>query len=143
RDHQSWQGTASELQAGLDGAIDSAETLGRWLRKPENLRRLRVVGFTVEQHKAKTRDRSRLIHIERGQLDESDGTLAANPSPTTEAQITTHHAERKTRRNRRHTGRHNRPHTGRRKSRHMGRHKIRPNRPTVRKRNNRRKSRHA
>ena len=131
---QSWQGTASELMNQLSGAIDSAEALGRWLKKPENRRRLKLSGFEVQKKKSKGRDRSRLIRIERGQLDGSDGVLAANPSPITKVR-SIHHAERKSRRK----SRRDRRHTGRRKKRHIGRHNIRPNRPTVRKRNNRRK----
>jgi uncharacterized protein (DUF927 family) len=84
RDRASWQGTASQLQVELKGAIDSPEALGRWLKKDENLRRLKLSGFTIVQAKDKDRNRSRLIHIERGQLDGSDG-VSANPSPTTEA----------------------------------------------------------
>ena len=131
---QSWQGTASELMNQLSGAIDSAEALGRWLKKPENRRRLKLSGFEVQKKKSKGRDRSRLIRIERGQLDGSDGVLAADPSPITKVR-SIHHAGRKSRRK----SRRYRRHTGHRKKRHIGRHNIRPNRPTVRKRNNRRK----
>jgi uncharacterized protein (DUF927 family) len=80
RDRQSWQGIASELKNQLDGAIDSAEALGRWLKKSENLRRLKVAGFTVEQRKSKTRDRSKFIRIERGRMDSSDSFSATPPS---------------------------------------------------------------
>ena len=147
---QSWQGIASELVNQLNGAIDSARALGWWLKKPESLRRLKLSGFEVRKRKSKGRDRSRLIRIERGRLDVSDSVLAENASQTTEVRPT-HHVERKRRRNRRHnrrhTGRHNkghmgRHHMGRHKRRHMGRHKVRPKCPNVRKRNNRRKSRH-
>jgi hypothetical protein len=61
----SWQGTASELKNKLDGATDSADSLGRWIKKPENLTKLRLAGFNVVQSKSRTRDRSKLIRIER------------------------------------------------------------------------------
>jgi hypothetical protein len=64
-DQLSWQGTASELKSKLDGAIDSADSLGRWIKKSENLTKLRLAGFNVVQSKSKTRDRSKLIRIER------------------------------------------------------------------------------
>jgi hypothetical protein len=145
-ERQSWQGIASELVDQLNGAIDSARALGWWLKKSENLRRLKLSGFEVRKGKSKDRNRSRLIRIKRGRLDVSDSVLATNASQTTEVRPT-HHVERKRRHNRRHTGRHKRcdmgrHHMGRHKRRHMGRHKVRPKCPNVRKRNNRRKSRH-
>jgi hypothetical protein len=82
RNRQSWQGRASELKSQSNGAIDSAEALGRWLKKSENLRRLKVAGFTVEQRKSKTRDRSKLIHIERGRMDGSDSSFRKSEPPS-------------------------------------------------------------
>jgi hypothetical protein len=70
RGRQSWQGTASELKSQLNIAIDSPEALGRWLKKPENLQRLKLAGFKVVQSKSRTRDRSKLIRIERGRSDD-------------------------------------------------------------------------
>jgi hypothetical protein len=128
-ERESWQGTASELKDQLHGAIDSAEAVGRWLGKSENLRRLKQSGFKVRKGKSKGRDRSRLICIERGQLDGSDGIFATGPAPTIKARGRPHRTTRPHR---------TRPHG----ARHMRRHKVRPNRPTVRKRNNRRKSHH-
>jgi uncharacterized protein (DUF927 family) len=64
-DRPSWQGSATQLKAQLDGAVESAEALGRWLRKTENLKRLKLAGFKVVKGKAKSRDRSRLICIDR------------------------------------------------------------------------------
>jgi hypothetical protein len=65
RGRPAWQGTASQLQTGLDGAIDSPDSLGRWLRKPENLQGLQLAGFKVVLQRDTARDRSRLIRIER------------------------------------------------------------------------------
>jgi hypothetical protein len=62
---QSWQGTASQLLTELNGAVDSPEALGRWLKKSENVQRLKVAGIEIAQTKAKTRDRAKLIRIER------------------------------------------------------------------------------
>jgi uncharacterized protein (DUF927 family) len=64
-DQESWQGTASQLKAKLNGAIDSADSLGRWIKKSKNLTKLKLAGFDVMQRKSKTRDRARLIRIER------------------------------------------------------------------------------
>jgi hypothetical protein len=60
-----WEGTASQLLTELNGAVDSAESLGRWLRKSENVRRLKAVGFEIAPTKDTTRNRTRLIRIER------------------------------------------------------------------------------
>jgi hypothetical protein len=65
RDRPSWQGTASQLVSQLNGAFNSAEALGRWLETPENLDRLEKAGFRVVKRRTETRDRSRLITIER------------------------------------------------------------------------------
>jgi uncharacterized protein (DUF927 family) len=108
-DRVSWQGTASQLMDHLHGAIDSAEALGRWLKDRENLQRLKLAGFQVVERRNKTRDRSRLIRIERGQLDGSDSVSAAEKQAS--SSLATHRQERRPK--------------GRR------RHKIRPNRPTV------------
>ena len=127
-ERQSWQGTASELMDQLHGAIDSPEALGRWLKKSENLRRLKLSGFEVQKGKSTGHDRSRLIHIGRvGQSDGSDSILATGPAPTTKVRTQRPHKTRPHR---------TRPH----RARHMRRHKVRPNRPTVRKRHNNRKS---
>jgi hypothetical protein len=64
-DRESWEGTASELKSGLDGAIDSADSLGRWIKKSENLTRLKSAGFIIVQQRQKTHVRARLIRIER------------------------------------------------------------------------------
>jgi Domain of unknown function (DUF927) len=61
----SWEGTASQLLAELNGAVASAESLGRWLRSPENARRLKAVGFKLAHTKDATRNRTKLIRIER------------------------------------------------------------------------------
>jgi hypothetical protein len=78
RDRQSWQGTASELTSHVNGAIGSAEALGKWLKKSENLRRLKLAGFRIVQRRDKARNRSKVIYIElfgvaRGRLVGSDG----------------------------------------------------------------------
>jgi hypothetical protein len=59
----SWKGTASQLVTKLNGAVDSPEALGRWLRKSENLQRLKLAGLEIAQGKDKTHNRSRLIRI--------------------------------------------------------------------------------
>ncbi len=64
-ERQSWEGTASQLLTELNGAVDSAESLGRWLRKSENVRRLKAVGFEIARTKDTTRNRTKLIRIER------------------------------------------------------------------------------
>ena len=78
RGKESWQGTASELLTKLNGtvAIDSAEALGRRLRRPENIQRLKWAGFQIVQYRDRTAKRSKMIRIERvragvdcGQLD--------------------------------------------------------------------------
>jgi len=61
----SWQGTASELLAKLNGAVDSPESLGHWLRKVENLQQLKTVGFEITKAKDRTPNRTKLIRIER------------------------------------------------------------------------------
>ncbi len=75
-DEPSWQGTASQLKARLNGAIDSADSLGRWIKKSENMTKLKLAGFKVMQRKSKTRDRARLIRIERVGV-EKNGRLDA------------------------------------------------------------------
>jgi hypothetical protein len=62
-ERQSWKGTASQLVTKLNGAVDSPEALGRWLRKSENLQRLKLAGLEIAQGKDKTHNRSRLIRI--------------------------------------------------------------------------------
>jgi uncharacterized protein (DUF927 family) len=120
---QSWQGTASELINQLNGAIDSARALGWWLKKSENLRRLKLSGFEVRKGKSKGHDRSRLIRIERvGRSDVSDGVLATGSAPTTEVRVRRSHRTRSHR------------------TRRTGRHKVHLKRPNVRKRHNRRRS---
>ena len=131
-ERQSWQGIASELMNQLNGAIDSPEALGRWLNKSDNLKRLKLSGFKAWKDKSKGHDRSRLILIERvGQSDSSDGILATDPAPTTEVRVRRSYRARRTRARR----------TQSHRTCHTGHHKVRPNRPTVRKRHNRRKHR--
>jgi hypothetical protein len=60
-----WEGTATQLLTELNDAVDSAESLGRWLRKSENVRRLNAVGFQITHTKDATRKRTKLIRIER------------------------------------------------------------------------------
>jgi hypothetical protein len=62
---KSWEGTASQLLPAMNGAVDSAESLGRWLRKAENVQRLKAVGLQITHAKSTTRDRTRSIRIER------------------------------------------------------------------------------
>jgi hypothetical protein len=47
------------------GVVDSPESLGRWLKNSENVKRLEVAGIKIAQTKAKSRDRTRLIRIEK------------------------------------------------------------------------------
>jgi uncharacterized protein (DUF927 family) len=62
----SWQGTASELLSQLNGAVASADSLGRWLRRPGNLQRLNAVGIEIAFGRDSTSsDHGRLIRIER------------------------------------------------------------------------------
>jgi hypothetical protein len=60
-----WEGTASQLSTELNGAVDSAESLGHWLRKSENVRRLNAVGFEIAHTRDTTPNRTKLIRIER------------------------------------------------------------------------------
>jgi hypothetical protein len=112
RDRQSWQGTASELKDQLNGAIDSAEAVGRWLKQPENQRRLKLSGLEVRKRRSKGRDRSKLILIERigGQLDGSDSISVSTAVDASSSSQATQLQGR-----------------GRK-----GRYKVRPIRPTVR-----------
>jgi hypothetical protein len=64
-DREAWEGTAAQLLAGLGGAIASPDSLGKWLRRSENLERLGVAGFKVVFHKSN----SRVIRIERCGVD--------------------------------------------------------------------------
>ena len=64
-DREAWEGTAAQLLAGLGGAIASPDSLGKWLRRSENLERLSVAGFKVVFHKSN----SRVIRIERCGVD--------------------------------------------------------------------------
>ena len=50
-ERQSWKGTASQLLTKLNGAVDSPEALGRWLRKSENLQRLKLAGLRSRRAK--------------------------------------------------------------------------------------------
>ena len=71
----SWEGTAEQLASKLNGAIESAESLGYWLNNSENVRRLQTMGFKVTKARAKTQERTRLIRIESttpGRLDGLD-----------------------------------------------------------------------
>jgi hypothetical protein len=61
----SWEGTASSLLSGLGDVFDSPEALGRWLKKPKKLQRLKLAGFEVAQHREKSLKRSKRIRIER------------------------------------------------------------------------------
>jgi putative DNA primase/helicase len=70
-DEPSWQGTASQLKTKLNGAIDSADSLGRWIKKSENVTKLKLAGFNVMQRKSKSRARARLIRIERVGVEKS------------------------------------------------------------------------
>ena len=60
-----WEGTASQLSTELNGAVDSAESLGHWLRKSENARRLKAVGFEIAHTRDTTPNRTKLLRIER------------------------------------------------------------------------------
>ncbi len=60
---QSWEGTPSQLLPELNGAVDSPESLGRWLRRRENVQRLNAVGFEIAV--SSPRNHTRLIRIER------------------------------------------------------------------------------
>jgi len=62
---QSWQGTASELLTELARVVDSPESLGRWLKNAENVQRLAGAGIKIAQIRAKSRDRTKLIRIEK------------------------------------------------------------------------------
>jgi hypothetical protein len=64
---QSWEGTATQLATAINGG--SAESLGRWLQKSENERRLKAAGFELSCEKAKTRNRTRLIRIKRFKVE--------------------------------------------------------------------------
>jgi hypothetical protein len=64
-----WEGTASQLLKDLsrlsNGVIKSPESLGRWLKKSENVQRLKAAGFEIEQTRDETRHRTKLIRIGR------------------------------------------------------------------------------
>jgi hypothetical protein len=62
---QCWEGTATQLSTGLNGAVDSPESLGHWLGEAENVRRLKAVGFAIAHTRDKTRNRTKLIGIKR------------------------------------------------------------------------------
>jgi hypothetical protein len=62
-ERQQWEGTASQLSKAING--DGAESLGRWLRKSDNVRRLKAAGFELVHSKAKTRERTKMIRIKR------------------------------------------------------------------------------
>jgi uncharacterized protein (DUF927 family) len=64
---QSWEGTATQLATAINSG--SAESLGRWLQKSENERRLKAAGFELSCDKAKTRKRTRLIRIKRSKAE--------------------------------------------------------------------------
>jgi hypothetical protein len=55
------------LATAINGG--SAESLGRWLQKSENERRLKAAGFELSCEKAKTRNRTRLIRIKRFKVE--------------------------------------------------------------------------
>jgi hypothetical protein len=59
-----WEGTATQLLTELNGAVHSAESLGRWLRKSDNVRRLKALGLEIEHTKDTTRKRTKSIRIE-------------------------------------------------------------------------------
>jgi hypothetical protein len=112
-DRQSWQGTASQLKDQLHGAFDSPEAVGRWLEERDNQQRLRLSGLEARKGKSKTRNRTRLIIIERtaGQLDGSDSVSVSRAVKRSSSS-----QRRKARKSRR---------------------KVRPNRPSVRNRKTR------
>ena len=62
-ERQAWEGTATQLAKAINGG--SAKSMGRWLQKSENERRLKAAGFELSCDKAKTRKRTRLIRIKR------------------------------------------------------------------------------
>jgi hypothetical protein len=63
-DRDEWKGTASELATAF-GNDHSGDTLGRWLKVAENVERLRAVGIKLTHTRSRTRDRKRLIQLER------------------------------------------------------------------------------
>jgi hypothetical protein len=68
-ERQSWEGTASQLLKDLsrlsNGVVESPEALGRWLKKPENLQRLEMAGVKIAETRDRSRNRTKLIRIER------------------------------------------------------------------------------
>jgi hypothetical protein len=64
-ERQTWEGTAAELFAELDGVVASPESLGHWLGKRKNLRQLEAAHIEVSKTRDETPKRTRLIHLEK------------------------------------------------------------------------------
>jgi hypothetical protein len=67
REKQTWEGTAAQLFAALNGAVASAESLGHWFGKGKNLRQLEAAHIKVSKTRDETPKRTRLIHFEIAQ----------------------------------------------------------------------------
>ena len=62
---QTWEGTAAQLFAELNGAVASPESLGHRLGKRENLQQLKAARIEVSRHRDKTPKRNKLIRFNR------------------------------------------------------------------------------
>ena len=69
RERQTWQGTATELLAQLNGAVasKSSKSLGHALNKDATLRRLKAAHIAVTKSRDETPQRNKIIHIEKSE----------------------------------------------------------------------------